>query len=186
VKGADLYRKGDLNQSLDMLNKSLSSDPYSVRAWMTKGDALSAMGRYIEAAAAYSQVLHLDPSDGAAAGKRGDAFMNAGQYADAIASYDRAIAMDPGLPGIRSNRSLAKQLASGMVRANISVTGPLNTPESTISPALPGVNATGTAADMATLPSPAVPGTKKAALSLTVLPAAIIIAGVMTIIFRRR
>lgn len=85
---------------------------------------MSAMGHYIEAAGAYSQVLHLDPSDGEAAAKRGDAFMNAGQYPEAIASYDRAITMDPGNSGIQLNRSLAKQLASVSIRVNVSVTGP--------------------------------------------------------------
>ena len=38
VKGSDYFREGDMNQSLSMLNKSLSIDPYSVRAWMTKGE----------------------------------------------------------------------------------------------------------------------------------------------------
>jgi len=34
---SDFYREGDLNQSPDMLNKSLSLDPYPVRAWMARG-----------------------------------------------------------------------------------------------------------------------------------------------------
>ncbi|MEI6292640.1 MAG: tetratricopeptide repeat protein [Methanomicrobiales archaeon] len=106
-----------MNPSLDMLNKSLSIDPYSVRVWMIKGVVLSAMGRYIGAAGAYSQVLLLDPSDGVAAAKRGDT-LNAGDYADAVASYDRAMAANPGYSGIPSNRILANQLASGLIQGN--------------------------------------------------------------------
>jgi hypothetical protein len=180
-----IFHKGEMNQSLDMLNKSLSLDPYSVRAWMIKGDVMSAMGRYIEAAGAYSQVLHLDPSDGEAAAKRGDAFMNAGQYTDAIASYDRAITMDPGNSGIQSNRSLAKQLASGIIRTNLSVTGPNVTVEpdsgrDLTSETLPGsIPATGQ--PLVSL----VPGTTKAPASIPILLLAIVTAGALLICIRK-
>ncbi len=95
VKGSDYFREGDMNQSLSMLNNSLSIDPYSVQAWMTRGKGLSAMGRYDEAIIAYSQVLHLDPSDGSAAEQRGEALMNAGKYQEAIVCYDRANCNEP-------------------------------------------------------------------------------------------
>ena len=110
-----------MNQSLSLLNKSLSIDPYSVRAWMTRGKVLSAMGRYDEAILAYFRVLRPDPSDESPAARRGDALMNAGKSQEAIASYDRAISMNPTLSDVRVNRSIAQRLASGAVKANLSV-----------------------------------------------------------------
>ena len=185
ARGADYYRQGDLNQSLDMMNKSLIIDPYSVRAWMTKGEVLSAMGRYIEAAAAYSRVLSLDPSDGPAAAKRGDAYLNAGKYPEAIASYDRAVAMNPGIPGIQSNRSKAKQLASGIIRANLSVAGPDETAGLDPGKGMPVEILPVTTLSTTTPPVSPVPGTTKAAVSLPVLVLATIIAGVLSLIHRR-
>jgi hypothetical protein len=187
VSAAGYYHQGDLNQSLSLLNKSLSIDPYSVRAWMTKGDVLSAMGRYDEATSAYSQVLHLDPSDGSAAAKRGDAYMKAGNYLEAIASYDRALAMNPGLLDIQVNRSVAKQLASGIIRTNLSVAEPTDSIELISGRDLAAVTIPGTTTSATTVPPPdQVPGTSKAGLSQPVLLVALVIACFMSVIFRKR
>jgi len=185
-QGLALYRQGDLNQSLSTMNKSLSIDPYSVRAWTIKGDVLSAMGRYEEAVRAYSQVLHLDPSDGSAAAKKGDALMNAGKYQDAIVSYDRAITMNPGLTGIQVNRSVANELASGIIRANISVAKPAEQIESNSSRDLPLGTLPVTTLPATIPPGTPVPGTTKAAGSLPVLLGAFVIAGILSLIFQRR
>lgn len=186
VKGSDYFREGDMNQSLSMLNKSLSIDPYSVRAWMTRGKVLSAMGRYDEAVIAYTQVLLLDPSDESAAAQRGDALMNAGKYPEAIASYDRAIAINPKRSDIQLNRSIAKQLASGAVRANQSVayqneTAGLNSGQDIPRGILPGTDLTTTIP-----PGSRVPGTTKSPLQFPLLLVAIAIAGSGSILFRRR
>ena len=144
------------------------------------------MGRYDEAIIAYSQVLHLDPSDGSAAEQRGEALMNAGKYQEAIASYDRAIAMNPGRSEVLLNRSIAKQLASGVVKANLSAAYRNETAVLNSSIDLTVVTLSGSTLP-ATIPmvSP-VPGTTKAAASIPVMLAALVIAGFMSLIFRRR
>jgi hypothetical protein len=185
IKGATYYKNGDMNQSLEMLNKSLSLDPYSVRAWMTKGDVLSAMGRYVEAAAAYSKVLQLDPSDGAAAAKRGDAFLDAGKYQEAVASYDRAIAMDPGISGLQTNRSRAKELASGVIQANLSVAEKNGTVQMNSGGDLtPGISP-GSPPDPTQVPVSPLPGTTKAPFSILPLLLAIMITTVLSIFLQR-
>ncbi|MEI6292639.1 MAG: hypothetical protein WCP36_03085 [Methanomicrobiales archaeon] len=55
-----------------------------------------------------------------------------------------------------------------------------------MSPVVSGLDGTGTTTHMTTLPPPTAPGNTKAALSLPVLPLAIIIAGVLSIANRRR
>lgn len=185
VRGTDYYRQGDMNQSLVSLNKSLSLDPYLMRAWITKGDVLYAMGRFDEAVDSYSRALLLDPSDGSAAAKKGDALLNAGRYQDAITSYDRAIAADPGLPGVQANRSIAKQLANGTTRKNLSVTGPDEDKAQVenrdlIEAALPGPDTQ----DTIPVVSPP-PPTAKAAVPAQLVIMAIIIAGVLTTCFRK-
>ena len=185
TQGATYYRQGDMNQSLRLLNKSLSIDPYSVRAWMIKGDVLSAMGRYDEAVIAYSQVFRIDPSDGSASAKKGDALMNAGEYQEAIISYDRALTMDPGQPGVQSNRSLAQQLDSGVIKANISVTEPNETAMLNPGKDLAAATIPVTTLPMTTSPVSEVPITTKSAVSVQVPVIAIIIAGILSIGFRK-
>ena len=96
------------------------------------------------------------------------------------------IAMNPGRSEVLLNRSIAKQLASGAVKANLSAayqneTAVLNSSIDLPVVTLPGSNLP------ATIPmvSP-VPDTTKAAASMPVMPAALVIAGFMSLIFRRR
>jgi hypothetical protein len=44
LKGLDLYKKGDFNNSLIPLNASLDNDPYTPKTWMIKGDVLRING----------------------------------------------------------------------------------------------------------------------------------------------
>jgi len=74
-----------------------------------------------------SPQLHPEPSDGSAAAKSMDVIMNAGKYLEAVARYDPAIVMNPGLSDIPFKSSVAKQLARGMIRANLSVAEPVDT-----------------------------------------------------------
>jgi tetratricopeptide (TPR) repeat protein len=186
VRGTTYYQQGDLNQSLDLLNKSISLDPYSVRAWMTRGDVLSAMGRYNEAVDAYSQVLHLDPSDGPAAAKKGDALVNAGKYQEAITSYDRAIAAAPSLPGVQVNRSMAKQLAGGMIRTNVSIVETDDTEMLNVSRDSPVITLPGTTPAATIPPVSPVPGTTKASVPPSLAVVSIIFAGFLLIGIRKR
>jgi len=121
--GIDLFRQGDFNKSLDSLNRSLTLDPYSEKTWTVKGDVLLAMDRGNESLAAYTQALHLDQADPVIYSKIGDAQIKTGAYKAAVASYDHALALQPDFPSAAANRTIAVELASGLV-AMPATTGP--------------------------------------------------------------
>ena len=45
MKGDDLYKKGQYNESLAAYEKAISLDPISFKSWEGKGKALLALGR---------------------------------------------------------------------------------------------------------------------------------------------
>ena len=140
VKGLDLFRKGDFNNSLIALNASLVLDPYTPMTWMVKGDVLASLGRFDEAISAYNKVISLDPSDPTAYAKKGDALTGEGKFNEAVASYDHALASNPGLSAVQANRTLAVDLASGLTKGNLTATSssvvtvvPASLPEAAVS-----------------------------------------------------
>ena len=177
-KGLDLYKKGDFNNSLIALNASLDNDPYTPKTWMVKGDVLASMGRYDEAVTSYKKVIKLDPADPVAYVKIGDALVNEGKYNEAVASYDHALAANPGLTGVQANRTRAVDLASGLIKANL--TEPV---VATAAPTPPTSHATDISPVM-TVPSPS--STVKAPLSFIVLLMIVPIMGLVSTIFQRK
>lgn len=184
IQGEDLYRKGDMNQSLATLNKSLSLDPYSSHTWMTQGNVLLAMGYYEDAIRAYTRVLSLDPSDELAAARRGDALMNTGKFNEAIESYNRAIAMNPNLQDVRDNLTLAKDLA-GRVRPDGTMTSGLPSPGPDKTTEGPVTPVSIVPSRVTTLPQSTIPGTTKAPLSPVLFAVTLIIAGTISVIRRK-
>lgn len=178
-KGRDLYKKGDFNSSLIALNASLDNDPYTPKTWMTKGDVLASMGRYDEAITAYNKVIKLDPSDPTAYAKVGDALVNEGKFTEAVASYDHALAANPGLTAVQTNRTRAFDLASGLIKGNLTTTEPTVT---TVVTTLPP--STANTSPVMTVPLPV--STTKVPLSFVVLLMVIPIMGVVSIIFNRK
>jgi len=178
-KGLDLYKKGDFNNSLIALNASLDNDPYTPKTWMTKGDVLASLGRYEEAITAYNKVIKLDPSDPTAYAKIGDALVNAGKFTEAVASYDHALAANTGLTAVQTNRTRAVDLASGLMKGNLTTTEPTVT---TVVTTLPP--STANTSPVITTPVPV--STTKAPLSFMVLLMVVPIMGVVSIIFNRK
>jgi len=130
-QGIALFKQGNVNLSLDSLNRSLALDPYSEKTWIVTGDVLSAMDRINESIAAYTQALHLDQADPVIFAKIGDTELKSGAYKDAVASYDRALALQPDFPSALANRTKAAELASGLVMMD-AAGGPSPAPSGTI------------------------------------------------------
>jgi hypothetical protein len=179
-KGLDLYKKGDFNSSLIALNASIDNDPYTPKTWMVKGDVLASMGRYDDAVTAYKKVIKLDPADPMAYVKIGDALVNEGKFSEAVVFYDHALAANPGLTGVQTNRTRAVDLASGLIKANLTDTEPV---VATTEPTSPPSHASDISTVMS-VPSPS--STAKAPLSFIVLLVIVPIMGFVSTIFQRK
>ena len=178
-KGINLFKQGDFNNSLIALNASLDNDPYVPKTWMTKGDVLASLGRYEEAITAYNRVVKLDPADPTAYAKIGDALVNLGKFNEAVTSYDHALAANPGRTAVQTNRTRAVDLASGVIKGNLTATEPTVT---TVVTTLPP--STANTSPVMTTPVPV--STTKAPLSLSVLLMVVPIMGIISIIFNRK
>jgi tetratricopeptide (TPR) repeat protein len=179
-KGLDLYKKGDFNNSLIALNSSLDNDPYTPKTWIMKGDVLTSLGRYDEAIAAYKKVIKLDPADPMAYVKIGDALVNEGKFSEAVVSYDHALAANPGLTWVQANRTRAVDLASGLIKANLTDTVPVVT--TTAPTPLPSFSTDISPVMSVTSPS----STTKAPLSFIILLMIVPIMGLVSTIFQRK
>jgi len=110
--GFKAYLAGDNATALDFYNRSLALDPQYTRAWIDKGDVLSAMNRSQEAVAAYDSALNLDNSLAIVWNSRGVALMATGNYTAARDSFDRALRIAPQYDAAIQNRELALKKVS--------------------------------------------------------------------------
>jgi tetratricopeptide (TPR) repeat protein len=76
-------------------DRAIALNPDDVKAYVHKGDALTALGRCEEAVACYDRalLLRLDYTDAHAS--KGDALTALGRYEEAIACYDQALTLEP-------------------------------------------------------------------------------------------
>jgi tetratricopeptide (TPR) repeat protein len=119
MKADDLALKGSYNESLVAYEKSITYDPYTLKAWIGKGKVLLALDRPADAADAFIRAIRLDPSNTDGLILLGDALNASGSFEDAIASYTRALAMNPNLAGVEDKIALS-ETAKIMVDATVS------------------------------------------------------------------
>jgi tetratricopeptide (TPR) repeat protein len=65
---------------MDAYEKALQIDPKSTAAWIGKGDALRAMGRYDEAVTAYDKALEYSPKSYAVWASKAASLRSLGKY----------------------------------------------------------------------------------------------------------
>jgi tetratricopeptide (TPR) repeat protein len=82
---------------LDQANSTATPEKTSEQL-MDEGSTHYEAGRYMEAIAAYDQVLHFVPNHAAAYYSKGNVLSSLGRYQEAILAYDRAIQLAPHIP----------------------------------------------------------------------------------------
>jgi tetratricopeptide (TPR) repeat protein len=125
MKADDLAEKGLFNESLEAYNRSITYDPYTIRAWMGKGRVLLFLERPSEAADAFTRALRLDPGNTDTLTLLGDARNATGDYDSAIETYAKALAMNPNLAGIKdriAQAEMAKTALSAPPTPDVTVT----------------------------------------------------------------
>ena len=114
MKADDLAEKGLFNESLEAYNRSITYDPYTIRAWMGKGRVLLSLERPSEAADAFTRALRLDPGNTDTLTLLGDARNATGDYDSAIETYAKALAMNPNLAGIKDRIAQAEMAKTAL------------------------------------------------------------------------
>jgi tetratricopeptide (TPR) repeat protein/SAM-dependent methyltransferase len=86
-------QQGEFDRGIELVRRSLASDPRQPRAHNLLGMALGRLGRQQEALASFDDALLLQPDFADAHGNRASALMELGRAAEAVESYERALAL---------------------------------------------------------------------------------------------
>jgi len=112
-RGWLLYKTGQFQQALAVLDSSTNLDPAFVDAWNYKGLTLKAMGReedsrgaFEEALARCERGLRRLPNDATGWGTKGMILLNLGKYQEAVAAEDEAIRLNPMDPDCHAMKAL--------------------------------------------------------------------------------
>jgi len=84
--------------------RALMTNPNSVPAHASMGDALLALGRFTDAVASFDCALALEPSRSELLNNRGNALLKLERREEALASYERSLAIKPGAAEVLYNR----------------------------------------------------------------------------------
>jgi tetratricopeptide (TPR) repeat protein len=98
---------GDPGAAVGHYQRALRQNPALLHAHNNLGNALFALARYSEAAAAYRAALEMNPDDAKIHSNLGNTLRNLGSLPEAISSTRRAVAIDPALADAHNNLGLA-------------------------------------------------------------------------------
>jgi Flp pilus assembly protein TadD len=107
TQGFDQYMLGRYNESIDLFNRALTTDPSYVQAWTDKGYAEMALKQYNNAIQSFNKALELDPNIPVLWNIRGEALVNLQRYQEAIQSFDKALQLAPEFEAAKRNKENA-------------------------------------------------------------------------------
>ncbi|MCS6781908.1 MAG: protein kinase [Gloeomargarita sp. SKYG98] len=95
ARAETLLATGKTHQALQDLNTASRLDGFTAKGHYLRGEAMSRVGRWREAAAAYSQAIAGGHELAQSYYARGTAYARLGRLANAIADYDQSLALEP-------------------------------------------------------------------------------------------
>lgn len=102
--GVIAFQRGDAEQAVVLLERSLAVAPDQPLALSARGVALQRLDRLDAALASFDRVLVLQPGQAESWNNRGVVLRQSGRLDDALASYDRALALKPDYAEAHNNR----------------------------------------------------------------------------------
>jgi len=100
------HERGDSAAALDLIGRSLKSNPVSPEAVVDYAQILGGLDRHEDMLAAANRALILKPNTFNALFLRGVALQKLDRYSEALASLDRALALNPDHPGSHNSRGV--------------------------------------------------------------------------------
>lgn len=89
-----LIDQGDYGQALATCDRAISINPRNAEAWLSRGRLLMSLGRYPEAIAALTYVLHHEPNSSQVLTDRCSAYARHGNVVSAVRDCDRALELN--------------------------------------------------------------------------------------------
>ncbi len=100
-----LRKIGRVDEALKIAERATGQYPHMLRAWQSKAEALSKLGRFKKAVAAWDRCLQIEPHHWAWADK-GDDLRFMGQFEDAITAYDESLKLDQDRFWVWNNKAV--------------------------------------------------------------------------------
>lgn len=93
--GVRFYKGGNYKSALEMLERTIKSDPTYAAAWLQGGLTLFKLGNYADAVAAFIETARLEPGNADAHYGAGAAYTHLGRDGDAITCFRRVLSIVP-------------------------------------------------------------------------------------------
>jgi len=103
---SDFVDKGDYENAISFLNRTIELDPKMTDAYLFRGLAYRNMQKYKEALADYNKMLSIDPNSAAAYNNRGVVYWKQGKHKEALADYNKTISLAPNDYIVYNNRGV--------------------------------------------------------------------------------
>ena len=94
VEGANLFARGEYEESICHFSKAIEADPHSKAAYMSRGVAWAKAGNIDKAMEDFEKTLEMNPNDPRAYHFRGLAHLKRGDREKAKLDFDKAIELD--------------------------------------------------------------------------------------------
>ena len=108
--GADLLRKGRVDEAIDFYQKGLQTEPNNADSHNNFGIALLQKGRMDEAMSHFQRALEINPGNASAHLNLGSALRRKGRMDEAISQYQKALQIEPA--DVEAQNNLAWLLAT--------------------------------------------------------------------------
>lgn len=113
-EGYDFYAAGKYREALDVCDKALAIDPYSLLAscvWTQRGLVLLDLGRHQEAVESFDNAIAIWPNNEVSWSSRASALLLLSLYQEAVESCDKALELDPDLtPALEAKQKALEKL----------------------------------------------------------------------------
>jgi tetratricopeptide (TPR) repeat protein len=100
--------------AIEAFHHAISLDPYNAEAFHQYGQALTGLGRYTEALAAYRRALDLEPDRAMSLVPMAAIQKRQGRLAESLRLLDSAVSVAPRVPYARAARSMSRTLVGDL------------------------------------------------------------------------
>ena len=103
--GAILFETGDINESIEKFDKSITINPNNSDAFYNRGNALSKIQNFEEAISSFDNSIHLKKNNPEALNNKGSALLELNNFDEALNNFNKALEIDIDNQSARKNKA---------------------------------------------------------------------------------
>ena len=103
--GAVLFESGNINESIEKFNKSISINPNNSDAFYNRGNAFSKIQNFEEAISSFDSSINLKKNNPEALINKGSALLELNNFDEALNNFNKALEIDIDNQSARKNKA---------------------------------------------------------------------------------